>query len=128
MSSAGSSGGGANAALARQDPEPATPTSHLSVVEAATEPGHEVLPETVDDADVSVVPVINGRAIAEQARAAGPAPDPDAEYRPTVDSLPDDDDVDLDDLVDAPPEDVKTPMDRLGDAFPGSTLVQEDLY
>lgn len=120
MSAAGPGAGGASAALAHDDQPEAPPASHLSVVEA--------VPDSSDDGDGIGGPVANGRAIAEQARADGPAPDPDDEFRPTVDSLPDDDDVDLDDLVDAPPEDVKTPMDRLGDAFPGSTLVQEDLY
>ncbi len=40
-------------------------------------------------------------------------------------TLPDDDEVDLDDLVDAPPETVKTPVDRLAEAFPGSELVDD---
>jgi len=114
------SGGGSATALAREEYAATSPTPHLAVVEPIQESG--------DDAGEPAAPAMNGRAIAEQARAAGPPPDPDAEFGTTFDSLPDDDDVDLDDLVDAAPEDVKTPMDRLGDAFPGSTLVQEDLY
>lgn len=70
---------------------------------------------------------VSGRAIAEQARQAGPEPDPDEANIPVLAALPDDDEVDLDDLVDAPPESVKTPIDRLADAFPGSELV-DDVY
>ena len=44
-----------------------------------------------------------------------------------ADTLPEDDDVDLDSLVDAPPETVKTPIDRLAEAFPGSEMV-DDVY
>jgi DNA polymerase-3 subunit gamma/tau len=69
----------------------------------------------------------SGREIAEQARRAGPEPDPDEALVPLLAALPDDDEIDLDDLVDAPPESVKTPIDRLADAFPGSELV-DDVY
>ncbi len=69
--------------------------------------------------------MLNGRAIADQARSQGPAPDPDEGLQRLADSLPDDDDVDIDDLVDAPPETVKTPIDRLADAFPGSEMVDD---
>jgi DNA polymerase-3 subunit gamma/tau len=69
--------------------------------------------------------VRNGRAIAEQARDEGPPPDPEAVLQTVADTLPEDDDVDLDDLVDAPPETVKTPIDRLAEAFPGSELVDD---
>jgi DNA polymerase-3 subunit gamma/tau len=70
-------------------------------------------------------PVTNGRAIAEQARTQGPDPDPDEGLQSLADTLPDDDDVDLDDLIDAPPETVKTPVDRLAEAFPGSELIDD---
>ena len=99
-----------------------------------TAPQAAVVAETeVDAAHLSVVPppetesVANGRAIAEEARSNGPAPDPDDGLQTLDETLPDDDDVDLDDLVDAPPETVKTPVDRLAEAFPGSELV-DDTY
>ena len=101
---------------------------------------HDTAPQptaaTVTEADaahLSVVPqpatetVTNGRAIAEEARSNGPAPDPDDGLQTLDETLPDDDEVDLDDLVDAPPETVKTPVDRLAEAFPGSELV-DDTY
>lgn len=69
--------------------------------------------------------VRNGRAIAEQARTQGPPPDPEDGLQRLGDTLPDDDDVDLEDLVDAPPESVKSPVDRLAEAFPGSELVDD---
>ncbi len=96
-------------------PQAAIDSSHLTVV-----PAVDLAQPTAD-----VPPVINGRAIAEQARSQGPAPDPDAGLQQLADSLPDDDEVDLDDLVDAPPEAVKTPIDRLAEAFPGSEMVDD---
>jgi hypothetical protein len=95
--------------------------SHLTVV-PAVDPA-----QPVDDigAALEPTPVLNGRAIAEQARIQGPAPDPDAGLQQAADTLPDDDEVDLDDLVDAPPEAVKTPIDRLAEAFPGSEMVDD---
>ncbi len=73
----------------------------------------------------SSAPVMNGRAIADKARSQGPAPDPDAELQRMAETLPDDDEVDLDDLVDAPPASVRTPIDRLAEAFPGSEMVDD---
>jgi len=95
--------------------ETAPDAAHLSVVPAPETPA----PETPS--------VASGRAIAEQARSQGPAPDPDEGLQTLAESLPDDDEVDLDELVDAPPEAVKTPVDRLAEAFPGSELV-DDTY
>jgi DNA polymerase III subunit gamma/tau len=95
--------------------ETAPDAAHLSVVPAPEKPA----PETPA--------VASGRAIAEQARSQGPAPDPDEGLQTLAETLPDDDEVDLDELVDAPPEAVKTPVDRLAEAFPGSELV-DDTY
>jgi DNA polymerase-3 subunit gamma/tau len=115
-------------------PEPAAVT-HLSVVEVPDEipaehPAALAGPPIDDDAPppadpVVAEPALNGRAIAEKARAQGPGPDPEAAFQTAAESLPDDDEVDLDDLVDAPPEAVKTPVDRLAEAFPGSELVDD---
>ncbi len=97
--------------------------AHDTAPHAGSEPGLET-------AHLSVVPpadarVANGRAIAEQARSQGPEPDPDEGLQTFAETLPDDDDVDLDDLIDAPPEAVKTPVDRLAEAFPGSELIDD---
>ncbi|MFK8023819.1 MAG: DNA polymerase III subunit gamma/tau [Ilumatobacter sp.] len=104
---------GGSAALAHEPASEPAAVPHLSVV---------------DPAPAENTPVVNGREIAEQARRAGPAPDPEAEFRSAAVDLPDDDEVDLEDLVDAPPEDVKSPIDRLAEAFPGLTEVEDDLY
>ncbi|MEM1333041.1 MAG: hypothetical protein AAGG08_06230, partial [Actinomycetota bacterium] len=106
-------------------------SSGLAAAVAATS---EVAPASDDETphlqpvpDPDSEPARSGREIAEAARQAGNHED-DAEVVVTpLDSLPADDDIDLDDLVDAPPEAVWTPMDRLADAFPGSELV-DDVY
>ncbi len=79
------------------------------------------------DASPTTTTVANGRAIADEARARGAEPDPDAGLQTLADTLPNDEEVDLDELIDAPPESVKTPIDRLAEAFPGSELV-DDTY
>jgi DNA polymerase-3 subunit gamma/tau len=127
---------GALAHNATPAPEPATAV-HLSVVEVLDEvpadhPAASAPPVADDDLQPPVEPLVDepamsGRAIADQARAQGPGPDPDAAFQTAAESLPDDDEVDLDELVDAPPEAVKTPVDRLAEAFPGSELV-DDTY
>jgi DNA polymerase-3 subunit gamma/tau len=103
-------------------PDAAADPTHLSVV-----PTVDLVPPVVDAEPTAAdePPVLNGRAIAEHARSQGPGPDPDAGLQQVADSLPDDDEVDLDDLVDAPPEAVKTPIDRLAEAFPGSEMVDD---
>ncbi|WP_051062904.1 DNA polymerase III subunit gamma/tau [Ilumatobacter nonamiensis] len=101
---------------AEHDPVPSedtNPSQHLHVVQPAGA-------EAGDGAAVR-----NGRAIADQARTDGPPPDPDEGLQRVGNTLPDDDDVDLDDLIDAPPESVKSPVDRLAEAFPGSELVDD---
>ncbi|MGA9277655.1 MAG: hypothetical protein WBV89_11885, partial [Ilumatobacter sp.] len=103
------------AAVPQQSPSPTEQPQHLRAV-----PESPVAPVT---SEADAVP--NGRAIAEQARSQGPAPDPDAGLQTLADTLPDDDDVDLDGLVDVPPESVKSPVDRLAEAFPGSELVDD---
>ena len=128
--SAPASAKGSNA----QAPDPARATSTNGALAHDNEPKAEIAP---DPAHLTVVPavditppadeppVLNGRAIAEDARSRGPEPDPDDDLQQVTDTLPEDDDVDIDDLVDAPPEAVKTPIDRLADAFPGSELVDD---
>ncbi|MGB3736398.1 MAG: hypothetical protein WA964_15670, partial [Ilumatobacter sp.] len=115
------------------DPAPqASPDpARLSVVPVA-EPAPPAVEPALDsealqtpDSEAPPTPVLNGRAIADHARSQGPAPDPDEGLQRLADSLPDDDDVDIDDLVDAPPETVKTPIDRLAEAFPGSEMVDD---
>lgn len=114
-------------------PAPATEIepAHLSVVAPEEQPSAPAASEVPDDgahpAGAESVPARSGRAIAEQARSQGPEPDPEASYQTHAESLPTDDEIDLDDLVDAPPEAVKTPVDRLAEAFPGSELV-DDTY
>ena len=94
--------------------------AHDTVPDAERESTHlSVVPPA------EVEPVANGRAIAEQARVQGPEPDPEDGLDTAAESLPDDDEVDLDDLVDAPPDAVKTPVDRLAEAFPGSELIDD---
>lgn len=116
-------------------PEVQVEPAYLSVV-APDEPSPPESPEPVDAIDDAAhpagaasesVPVRSGREIAELARRQGPAPDPEASYQTHAESLPSEDEIDLDDLVDAPPEAVKTPVDRLAEAFPGSELV-DDIY
>ena len=107
-SSTGGASGGGGAALATAD------------VPEAVEPRPGPALRAVPSAS-------SGRAIAEEARRKGPAPDPDEILVTNLAALPDDDEVDLDDLVDAPPESVKSPIDRLAEAFPGSELV-DDIY
>jgi DNA polymerase-3 subunit gamma/tau len=106
-------------ALAR-DTAPQAATEVIEVTEVAPEVAHLSVVPTPE-----TPPVANGRVIAERARSQGPAPDPDEGLQTLDETLPDDDEVDLDDLVDAPPETVKTPVDRLAEAFPGSELVDD---
>jgi DNA polymerase-3 subunit gamma/tau len=137
----GSGGGGSETTVLPTSRADAAPSSRAPVRD---EPGsmsagslaHDTAPQAQpgpanDASHLSVVPppdsapVTNGRAIAEQARTQGPDPDPDEGLQSFADTLPDDDDVDLDDLIDAPPETVKTPVDRLAEAFPGSELIDD---
>lgn len=128
--------GGGGGESSPTDPVPSSDTAPAAATTSApSAPASESATPSAGNsgADVSgvnlrVVPdAASGRAIAEQARQAGPEPDPEETIVPVLAALPDDDEVDLDDLVDAPPDTVKTPIDRLADAFPGSELV-DDVY
>jgi len=144
--SSGGSGGGSNSAVAAGAPDATTAPPRSTGGDGAatamsagalahdTAPSPELEASTApvsESAHLSVVPapesdaVPNGRAIAEQARVQGPEPDPEAGLQTIAETLPEEDDVDLDDLVDAPPDTVKTPIDRLAEAFPGSELVDD---
>jgi len=115
-------------ALAHAEPAlDSEPAAHLSVVPDSDDTHPTPAPAAArEEAATAEEPrVTNGRAIADQARAQGPAPDPEASFQTNAESLPQDDEVDMDDLVDAPPESVKTPIDRLAEAFPGSELVDD---
>ena len=115
--------GGASATSPTASSGPAPVTAEADVASPVSEPpdpaGRPVLRAVPDAA--------SGRAIAENARRAGPGPDPDEMLIARAAALPDDDEIDLDDLVDAPPESVKSPIDRLAEAFPGSELI-DDVY
>lgn len=119
-----------------RDPAPSVPVDPRPLSVVPDVPAADIRAPDVDGVDVASpgdaavasdapMPVLHGRAIADKARSEGPTPDPDEELQRSVDTLPDDDEVDLDDLVDAPPESVRTPIDRLADAFPGSEMVDD---
>ena len=135
-----SSGAMATSGSLAHDSQPAHSASpdptHLSVVpvedptpvaEDAAPAVHEPVTESAESgaSEPAEAPVLNGRAIAEQARSQGPPPDPEIGLQRLAETLPDDDEVDINDLVDAPPEAVKTPIDRLAEAFPGSEMVDD---
>ena len=129
-SSSGTSGGGGGNGDARSSAPPAG-SSASSGPDGSGPPDRASAGPPPDPAGRPVLRAVpdaaSGRAIAENARRAGPAPDPDEMLIARAAALPDDDEIDLDDLVDAPPESVKSPIDRLAEAFPGSELI-DDVY